>query len=425
MICNRIANLYATYADYRNAIPMYYKAAANYARIGHKRNEMYAYDGLSRALQMTGDVTTSLEILSKTQHLAEELRDTTTILRCAIYHAITLFEELNDPDAALKLVEKVHTQLSKNYSSDVLPLLSEIYLNKGNIAQARRYALQYYDSELSLREQVGVIALLKKIESQGRNYEQYLAYDKQYVQLVDSLYLTEKKNSIFEIKQKYDYQSLADANDNLAKQSRLYWIITGLGVSLFILIICIIGRGIYRRNRQISDYRKAVDEIRSHCNALEEIRAGLNQDNIYLKTILEDKIAVVKEMIEIAGSYRENSEKFLSRFKKYVKTDEKHNLPIIFRNIIEAKQPGILAYLTERYPELTQDDIDLYCMVCGRCSIEVLCLVSDNSSRYIYNKRASLRKKVMREDEKKSFSDHLCELITEYQRKNITFENRV
>lgn len=423
MIFNHKAIMYSKQSDYDHAIPMYQASAQNYAHTNCKRNEMYVYDGLSRAYHMKGDISLAMQTQGKTRQIAEELCDTATILRCAQYQANTLYVELNDPQAALEILEKTYKQYNSLFQIDIYPLISLIYLKKGNYARARDYAKKYEQSELSLRQRVGILSLSKEIEYQAGNYRGYIDYSKQYIELADSLSEIDRQNSLFEIEQKYNQESLLVANANLSKENKLYWIIIGLISSILILGCVVVGYLLKRRDMQIKDYRKTVDDAQKQCTTLQLIQTELNNGNEYLQTILVDRIEILKEILELGGKHRGNSEEFLSKFKDYIKDDEKHNLSVIFRDIIEAQQPGILGYLKSRYPDLTEEDIDLYCQICGGCSVDVICLASNNAPKYIYNKRTGLRKKLMtQEDEKKTLLDHLAQLIKEFRQNHITLK---
>lgn len=421
MVFNRKALLYSKQSDYDHAIPMYLASAKNYAHTNYKRNEMYVYDGLSRAYHMNGDISLAMQTLGKTQQIAEELCDTTTILRCAVYHANTLYEELNDPQAALDILEKTYKHYNSAFQIDIYPLLSHIYLKKGDYARARDYAKKYEQSELSLRQRVGILSFCKEIEYQAGNYRGYIHYSKQYIKLADSLSKIDWKNSLFEIEQKYNQESLLVANATLAKENKLHWIIIGLISSILMLGFIFFYHRQKHLNAQIKDYQESVDDAQKQCTTLQQIQTELNNGNEYLQVILADRIEILKEILELGGKHRGDSEEFLSKFKEYIKDDEKHNLSVIFRDIIESQQPGILGYLKSRYPDLTEEDIDLYCQICGGCSVDVICLASNNAPKYIYNKRTGLRKKLIpQEDEKKTLLDHLTQLIKEFRQIRIT-----
>lgn len=425
MIYGYKANLFAAQANFDAAIPMYQASIDSYSHIDRKYNLMYAYDGLARSYHIKGDINASLQTLGRTQQLAEELCDTMTILRCVHYHAVTLFENLDNPQAALDLLINTYKEYERPFTFDTFPFLSRLYLEKNDLLNARYYAKEFEKSDLSLLQTVGILAMQKDIELKAQNFNGYTTYCEQYIKLADSLSGVEQKHSLEETIQKYNHQKLVTTNANLAKENKSHWIIIGLSIFLFLLIIFVIYNRLKKRDTLLQEYLNIVEEAKAKCKKLIALHTELNQNNEFLKAQLADKVKILTETLEFAGYYRgnEDNEKFLSKFKKYLQTDEVHNLSIIFRNIIDAKQPGVLVFLKERYPNLTDDDINLYCQVCGGCTVEVLGLVYGVSSKHIYNKRAALRKKLMQqEDEKKTLLDHLTQLIEEFKQNHIISE---
>lgn len=139
-----------------------------------------------------------------------------------------------------------------------------------------------------------------------------------------------------------------------------------------------------------------------------------------MRTVVDERAVTLKEILKIAGEYRDNPEKFAAEFKRYVKGDDRHGAIAVCRNLLETECAGILDYVSGRYPDLTDDDIDLYCLICAGCSVEVLCMIYDNTTKYMYNKRSVLRKKLMLSDEDCSIQSHFARMVEDFVRNRIT-----
>lgn len=423
MIYNRKANLYTEQYDYDNAILMYLKSTDCYAKINCQCNEMYVYGGLARTFSLKNDLNKTLQYLGKAQQLAVVLKDTCAIVRYTAYYASSLLKEIQNPQASLDMLKRAYSSYLNDIPPvDNYPLLCELYLKLNNLTQAQDYALKFYNQQnLSAKEKIDILSLLIDIARTSKNYINWDTYNTEYTKLKDSLANANYEHFLYKIEQKYNNQKLVAANASLTKENKLYRVIIGLSICLLVIVVGVVWYILKCRNDQIQYYRKSVDILRKQYVGLQQMKNELSHDNAFLQTVLDDKIDMIKEIIELVGSHREDSEKFLSKFKEYVKADEKHSLSVVFRDIIESRQPGILAYLQVCYPDLNDDDIDLYCQICGGCSIDVLCLVSNHSPKYIYNKRTVLRRKLMQqEDEKRTLLEHLAQLIEEYRQKHIT-----
>lgn len=423
MIYNRKANLYTEQYDYDNAILMYLKSTDCYAKINCQCNEMYVYGGLARTFSLKNDLNKTLQYLGKAQQLAVVLKDTCAIVRYTAYYASSLLKEIQNPQASLDMLKRAYSSYLNDIPPvDNYPLLCELYLKLNNLTQAQDYALKFYNQQnLSAKEKIDILSLLIDIARTSKNYINWDTYNTEYTKLKDSLANANYEHFLYKIEQKYNNQKLVAANASLTKENKLYRVIIGLSICLLVIVVGVVWYILKCRNDQIQYYRKSVDILRKQYVGLQQMKNELSHDNAFLQTVLDDKIDMIKEIIELVGSHREDSEKFLSKFKEYVKADEKHSLSVVFRDIIESRQPGILAYLQVCHPDLNDDDIDLYCQICGGCSIDVLCLVSNHSPKYIYNKRTVLRRKLMQqEDEKRTLLEHLAQLIEEYRQKHIT-----
>ncbi len=416
MLCNRKAHLYAASADYVNAIAMYEKSAQNYERVDMPRNKMYVYDGLARVHLLQGNVSAATHALSTSQNIAEQLADTMMALRCAQYYANILFDEIKDPHAALGVLKKAYNDYQLAYPIELYPLLSDIYLLSGNTSKAYDYAIRYYRSRVFAEQKAGILSQLRMIALAADDNRLYIESNEEYMVITDSLNEARRATDLFQIEQKYNNHYLATENSNLQRHYNLYVIISLLGISLLICTTLILVYFLRRHRKQLNVYKNTLITAHEQFSKLQEIQKEMDSDNVYLVSVLNDKVLMLKEIVEMAGISRGNAQDFLDKFSKYVKEDEKHNLSVVFRDIIETKQSGILTYLKQTYPELSSEDIDLYCLICGGCSIDVLSLIYNNTPKYIYNKRTLLRKKLsLSEDEKRTFPEHLTLLIEDFR----------
>lgn len=423
LIYEHIGVYYNAQRDFGQAITKLRLAADNYRKAEADNCLPSAYVNLMKSFMMNNDVGNAFEYLGKTRNLAEQRRDTSLLLCTALYHANFLNRRLDAPESALEVLRSAYDRYGVSQPPvDHCAALSTIYLQMGNIDTARLYARRCMSQRLSPGMRLGGLRLMTQIELAARDIDAYADYVSRHDALRDSIYAVEKGAYIQNIDRSHYIQCLKERNETLlgkiAVQNRIC-----IAISLLLVLIIIAAVvAIRRKHLRLQSARRLAADIEMQCKRLIHTYNALNADNNSLCAMVDERTAMLRDIMQLAGNNRTDAEAFLAEFKRYIKSGDKHSATAIFRSVIESRRPGILQYIATRYPELNGDDIDLYSLICGGCSVDILCLVYDNTVKYMYNKRAALRKKLQLRDGDCSIQLHFEQMTADFNSVHITSE---
>lgn len=421
LIYEHIGMHYNAQHDFDRAIEKLLLAADNYRKACADNCLPSAYINLMKSYMMNDDVGNAFEYLGKTRNLAEQRRDTSLLLCTALYHANFLNRKLDSPESALEVLQSAYDKYGiAQPPIDHCAALSTIYLQIGDIDSARRCAERCMSQRLSPNMRMGGLRLMSQIALAARDLDSYARYTAMYDTLRDSTYAVEKSAYLQHADRLQRMQHLRNQNetlhDRLDVQYRTYlYILAALAAAIVILIFAV-----RRKRAQLQAARQSAAEIEMQCKRLIHMHDTISTDNNSLSAMIDERTAMLRDIMQLAGNNRSNAEKFLAEFKRYIKSSECHGATAIFRAVAESHQPGILQYVAGRYPELTDDDIDLYSLICGGCSVDILCLIYDNTAKYMYNKRAALRKKLQLRDGDCSIQLHFEQMVADFNAEHIT-----
>lgn len=421
LIYEHIGIYYNAQRDFDQAIDKLLRAVHNYTEAEAGNCLPSVYINLMKSYMMNDDVGNAFEYLGKTRALAEQRRDTSLLLCTALYHANFLNRRLDSPEAALEMLQSTYDKYDiAQPPVDHCAALSTIYLQKGDIDSARRCAQRCMSQRLSPTMRMGGLRLMAQIELAARDIDSYARYTAMYDTLRDSIFAVERSAYIQNIGNHHDIQHLNRQNealqDRLDAQRRTYI------AAVVVLALAVIAAAslLRRKHIRLQSARQSIAGIDTQCKQLIRINDDINADNSRLRASIDDRISILRDIMKLAGNNRSDAEAFLAEFKRYIKSDGDHGATAIFRSVVESRCPGILQYIAARYPELNDDDIDLYSLICGGCSVEILCLIYDNTSKYMYNKRAALRKKLLLRDGDCPIQLHFERMIDDFKAEHIT-----
>lgn len=424
LIYEHIGIYYNAQRDFDRAIGKLRLAVDNYLAAEAADCLPSVYINLMKSYMMNDDVGSAFEYLGKTRTLAEERCDTSLLLSAALYHSNFLNRRLDSPEAALEVLQSAYDKYGiEQPPADHCAALSTIYLQIGDIGSARRCAECCLSQRLAPTMRIGGLRLMSRIELAARDIDSYARYIAMYDALRDSIFTVERSAYIQNVDRSHYIRQLKHRNEALHATVARYKRI-GIAVSIVLIVTVIAAIFVLRRKHlRLQSARQSAADIEMQCNRLISMYDRVNDDNNALRVSIDGHIATLRDIMKLAGNNRFDAEAFMSEFKRYVKSDDEHGAVAVFRNIMESRHPGILQYITARYPQLNDDDIDLYSLICGGCSVDILCLIYDNSSKYMYNKRAALRKKLLLRDGDSSIQLHFEQMIADFDNSRITSRN--
>lgn len=424
LIYEHIGMHYNSQRDFGRAIETLLAAVENYRAADADGCLPSAYVNLMKSYMMNDDIGNAFEYLGKTRALAEERRDTSLLLCTTLYHSNFLNRRLGSPEAALEVMQAAYDKYDiSEPPADHCAALSTIYLKIGDIGSARRYAERCLSQQLSPTMRMGGLRLMSQIELAARDIDSYAHYTAMYDALRDSVFTVERSTYIQNIDQSHRIRQLQERNEELyatVTSHKHIVIAISIAVALSIITALLV---LHRKHLRLQSALQSATDIEMQCKRLISMYDRVNADNNALRISIDRHIAILRDIMKLAGNNRFDAEAFLTEFKRYVKSSDEHGAIAMFRNIMESHRPGILRYIAARYPDLNDDDIDLYSLICSGCSVDILCLIYDNSSKYMYNRRTALRKKLLLHDGDCSIQLHFEQMIADFSDSHITSRN--
>lgn len=185
-----------------------------------------------------------------------------------------------------------------------------------------------------------------------------------------------------------------------------------LSVVLLIVVIFLFKRCqyLYNKNVELTDKYKELTQ--------KELKTAAHKQSAYVELSLKNLMLanntyVIDNILQIADDKHHDVR---SAIKNYIKRgdDGKSEFLDCMREVTQFKAPGAIKAIKRIYPELSESDIDLYCMSYIGVTISTICFVLDCSSQTLYNKKCQLRKRLEINDSKLSLKKHFEKVVSTY-----------
>ncbi|MCM1301803.1 MAG: hypothetical protein NC226_08790 [Bacteroides cellulosilyticus] len=417
-----LARLYETQHFIELAENKYLEAANAFAKAGQKRNELFAYMGVLETLSIRNDVENHRLYYDHAVELAKELYDSVSMLRLARTKASKCIKEHSNYRGALRTLKDA----ANSYNHGIIPqnyyfLLCDIYahLNKPDSALLYLRPLLNGMQNESARGQLEYLYMASRIYKMKKDDSNAYRYNAEALHICDSMYFAEKEHAIPELQAKYRNERLALHNKYL-KSINQYQLIIAIIVLIAVLFISLwlIGRRqkrILQQEQEITEYRSVISRLKEE---YEELRIGSNDET------LNRRITFLKQLLETTAQFGHNKEAFYAKIEQLltksgsnqqVKKSGTNEILLIFQDILNTRHPGIINYLMQTYPQLSHQELSLYCMIAMDISKTAICLVMDTSQKTYYNYRNLLRNKLAITNEEMTIPQHYRMVCEEYE----------
>lgn len=404
LTANALARLYQQQNFIELSKEKYIDAANSFIQGGNKLNALYSYIG---AISMSAILENYDEVDSYYQvayDLAEELCDTTQLLNLAKVKAASIIDKTGDYRECIEVLNSAVA----NYNHGIVPrdyysIMGNCYLRLGKPDSAFLYTYPRLDAASSSRAQLETHYMLSQIYDAKQEYRKAYEHGLRALTLSDSLYFAEKEIALPELHAKYRNEQLALHNSYLNRINR-YQLYIGCILLLTVLVICLwlINRRqnhILRQEKEISEYRDVIFRLRDEYESLRQSKQ--NDADANIETI-NRRIAFLKQILETTAQFGHNKEAFYARIEQLLSKNGTNNrnsngaseILQIFQDIMNARNAGFIDALKNRYPELSNQEIGLYCMISMGLSKSAICMVMNISAKSLYNYRNILRQKI-------------------------------
>ncbi|MDE5708250.1 MAG: hypothetical protein K2I32_02175 [Alistipes sp.] len=416
LIANTFAILYESQNFVEKAKDKYLEAAGHFSQIGHKENLLGNYIGAIRKFRILKDYSNQALYHKIAKEIAFELNDTLAILSLELLQANKLIEEKANYNDALKILQDAITKYYHgNALSSYYLILSNIYikLNKPDSALIYLQPLVDLTEGTQTRDRLEIIYMTGvSLKKQGK-YKQAYEYNHEALAISDTLYFREKEESIPALKEKYKTEQLVMQNLYLKKSNR-YQLCIALILLIAILFISLWlssqrKKQILLQEQKISDYRNAISRLKAEYETSRK-----TESPTIAPEIAERRIAFLKQILDTTAHYNHDKELFYTKIEQLLTqngTSQTKKGPnemfLLFQDILNDRHPGIIDRLRETYPQLTAQELGMYCMICLEMSKSAICLVLGIRLKTYYNYRNILRSKLNITNEEVTIPQHL------------------
>lgn len=423
LIANDLAKMYDIQSFNELAINRYLQAADFFALTGHKKNVLMNYLAAIGLFLVEEDYDQLEYYLNLSEPLALELNDYSKLWYIARTRAHLVINRDTNYSEALTILQKPiqqypHIRIPVSY----YPLLADIYMQLRQFDKADYYAKAWLEQNTAdNRNAMELIYLQGKIASVRGAYKDAYGYTAQALALCDSLYFAEKRIALPELEKKYRNKQLELENGylhNIGIYQRYISLFVILSLSLIAAWLIYWWQQKIRRHRQeIGEYRDLFTRMKSELQSQQALfRAakfsGLDEARI------NRRIEFLRQLLEITSTFTHDKEKFHAKIKELLTkhgTKGENEIFLIFQDLVEMRCPGIIDYIKTAYPDLSNQELTLYCMICLGISNSAICFVLETQPKTYYNYRNILRSKLHLTNSNLHLADHFQQLCAEFR----------
>lgn len=209
----------------------------------------------------------------------------------------------------------------------------------------------------------------------------------------DSLYFIEKQKTIPELQAKYRNERLS-LNNKYLRQINKYqlYIAVIILISVLFILLWLVNRRkkrILQQENEIIEYRQVISRLRDE---YEELRLT-SQNNKYHadEETINRRITFLKQILETTAQFGHNKEGFYAKIEQLLsknngntqmKKGGSNEILQIFQDILNTRHPGFIEYIKAKYPQLSNQEVSLYCMIAMDISKTAICLVMNTTQKH-------------------------------------------
>lgn len=350
------------------------------------KDKSIALNNLASYYSMTEKEDSALVFQYKALKYAEASEDSAMIAMSANNISVTYaIKEENDTALYYARMSLQWVPQCKNKSS-YYANIGNIFIDKGEIDSATYYINKSIESDTNIKRKADALLNLSYIEEEKKDYQAVSTLLYQFVDIIDSLYLTEQSTKIQELVHKYDIQIKVHEKQE-KDEDILRYVITGFTV-VCIFITFFLQHRINKRKKlqfikeqQLKQAQQRIVNLQNFIEENEHIIELLQKEQTFLKQEKEKIQQEVKERetsIEKLKKEEEKLKNWLFKqsdiYKKIIKLSEqkvsnKKELKVL-TNAEKEKLTEIVfdiyadykSCLKSQYPKLTDEDLLYLCL---------------------------------------------------------------
>jgi tetratricopeptide (TPR) repeat protein len=340
--------------------------------------------------------------LDSARSIAQQLNNEELLFMVENYRA-SFYDYIKEYDLAKSTLYNAFKQYPAHTpNADDYFLMSRIYYNTGQLDSALYILDKYYAPLCQTHSDRETLSLFRsQIYRAKCDYVNAYNHIFEYIRLVTSSGLLQQDKSINELEKKYRTELLREKSRSLATRNTLLTLITLMAALIATLFIYLYIRQRQLRKTQYLQLHMAaqqeIDEIQSQYDTVkEQLHSQLAQKQLY-ENALHVRIENLHTLTNISSTYELDKEKFYHHCRSYINVCNQTENSFVrdIRTIASLYCEGFVETLQSRYPDLTDEDINLACLILlGFDCVQTQILFNHKNIQSTYSKRTRLRKKL-------------------------------
>ena len=296
---------------------------------------------------------------------------------------------------ALQEADRAH-QKDSTFSSDSLYRIALKYYKtqKASVELARIYF--YLGNHYSNRE------FYKKATEAYTLAENTLPADRDRIleekikQKLTALNLLPERKEYETIQWQTRYEISRERADSLQDRLNTWKTICLLLGTILLLILLIYRYRALNRKRELFKSQLFIEKLQwAEEDLKEKLTRRLDEKDVKLKDFFNQRVDQIKEFVELSRKYGNNLEKLKTKFNSMVSTSSFTASDWqLLREGVNAMDHGIIDYLEQHYPNLTEENLRYCALICAGFETDELAILWEISSDSIYKRRTRLRQKL-------------------------------
>lgn len=379
---------------FSQATDHYHQASESFSLANLPRHKIQSLLKIGEVYNCCQDFNNALAYYHQAEALAIDINDTLFLMQIGRNVSSTYLLMGNIEGAKTALLD---TYTKYNYgvvpkSHSDLVLLGSIYSQEDKRDSARYYLKQALGKG-NVYNMAAIEYELHELHLKDKNINLSMQHLKKYYTLVDSLYISNLQHNIFEIEKKYETTQLEYENYKHRTTKRYIVIGVIIGIVLICGILIRLFRRIRNRDAQIKAYLLALSEAD---NSMHTILNHANETENKLMKMLEKRFSILSKYYEIAYSWQIRPERAEKKITELLSLESIENdCFVILRDIVEGRHNGLIDKMRKSRPELSENDLNLLCLIVCKFSAQQMSAVYNASSlQTIYTKKYRLAQKL-------------------------------
>lgn len=384
----------------------YKKALMHYKKSGQAKNEFYALHSLGWSHLYMKNFAEAEKNFQAALTIAEDLCD--SLCLDAVYSSLSnMYNWLDKYDEAKECVVKCIEFNKGNAMIRHYVSLGDVYFRQGQLDSAKFFYNCYLSNKpLDTAKAVGVLYDLYRLESQRHSFQEALDAFEEYHKMYLAINDRNERNSIIEIRQRYDSERLNSQRQQLIIRNR-----TLLIGFLAMLLIAVASVSTYKvvvakKNKRISDdmVKLREAEIANQQKTIDNQQLEMKIDKLNLlkssaKTLIESKLRIIQKMNDILKLWsddRRENRRFALAAKEFF--DDYKFTQDSWKDIYEISNHIVSEDFLHRQRatelKLSEDDLKLCCMVLVEIKTNQIADILGIQPASVSKKRNRLKKKI-------------------------------